>query len=84
MNDGLLKWLTIIGGVIALAGTLLGAGISYGNHMHADEEQNQRLERQGTLIDDVNRRVYRLEWAHDENHKNEAPLHEANQSKGQP
>lgn len=43
MSDNLLKWLTIIGGAIALMGAVVGVGVSYGSHVRADIDQDRRL-----------------------------------------
>jgi hypothetical protein len=43
MSDNLIKWLTIIGGVLALMGAVVGMAVSYGSHMRADDDQDRRL-----------------------------------------
>ena len=72
--NSLAKIVGLLVGLFSIIGTLLGAGIAWGQHVRADADQDRRL----TALEE---RIYKLEWAHDVNHPQEAPLHEANIAK---
>ena len=42
-TNALTKWLALAVGTFTIGGVLIGAGISYGQHIRADQEQDARL-----------------------------------------
>lgn len=51
----LTKWLALTVGAFSIGGVLIGAGISYGQHIRADDEQDSRLIRLEERVRDLER-----------------------------
>lgn len=54
-SNNLAKWLALAVGLFTIGGVLIGAGISYGQHIRADEEQDSRLIRLEQRVLDLER-----------------------------
>ena len=66
-NTQIIKWVSITVGIFTLGGALLGAGISYGQHVQSDAYQDSRLTQ-------LEQRLHDLEMSHDKNHPADQPL----------
>lgn len=54
-SNALVKWVTIVGGVFALLGAIVGGSITIGEHLNADKEQDSRISRLEERVRDLER-----------------------------
>jgi len=70
-TQAMAKWIALVVGVFSILGVVVGAGISYGQHMRADDERDRDLRKHNEQIDKLEDRVRDLEfanrWSHGDN-----------------
>lgn len=54
-SNVLVKWIGLAVGLFSIVGVLVGAGISYGQHVRADQEQDARIRQLEERVRDLER-----------------------------
>jgi hypothetical protein len=54
-SNSMVKWIGLAVGLFSIVGVLVGAGISYGQHIRADQEQDGRLKQLEERVRDLER-----------------------------